>query len=178
MFHLLNKVKLCFAELVLGWVTKYEPHVLITFFSFFPFSKAILRTAELPSLCNVVSSIYQLFVPYFAIVIFFCIYLHCHINKQKDTSFEFSSILLTVDLSKHLITAWIIQKFIQLANFVTFIVFCFFFGNRVWLNLYEQAILGMRFFLKRDFYNTPVSNSPWPLNKRTDNAFNLYLKKK
>ena len=35
-------------------------------------------------------------------------------------SFEFSSILLTVDLSKHLITAWIIQKFVQLVNFVTF----------------------------------------------------------
>ena len=41
------------------------------------------------------------------------------ISKRRDTSFEFSSILLTVDLSKHLIMAWIIQKFIQLVNFVT-----------------------------------------------------------
>ena len=39
------------------------------------------------------------------------------------------SILSPVDLSKHLITAWIIQKFIQLVNFVTFSVFFFFFGK-------------------------------------------------
>ena len=48
-----------------------------------------------------------------------CIYLHYRINKQRDTSFELSSIFLTVDLSEHLIMAWIIQKFIQLVNFVT-----------------------------------------------------------
>ena len=34
-----------------------------------------------------------------------CIYLHYRINKQWDMSFEFSSILSTVDLSEHLITA-------------------------------------------------------------------------
>ena len=69
-----NKVKPCSARLVLGWVTKYEYPVLYKLF--FPsFSKAILRTAELPSLCNVVSSIYQLFVPHFAIAVFMCIYL-------------------------------------------------------------------------------------------------------
>ena len=60
------------------------------------------------------------------------------IHKQRDTLFELSSILWTVDLSKHLITSWIFPKFIQLDNFVTFSVFFFFFGNRVWLNLYEQ----------------------------------------
>ena len=66
-------------------------------------------------------------------------------------SFELSSILLTVDLSKHLITARIIQKFIQLVNFVTFSVF-FFFGNRVWLNLYESGhFQEMSYFLKIDF---------------------------
>ena len=65
------------------------------------------------------------------------------INKQRDTSFEFSSsILSTVDLSKHLIMACIIRKFTQLDNFVTFSVFYFFFGNRVWLNLYERAFSG------------------------------------
>ena len=46
-------------------------------------------------------------------------------------SFEFSLNLFTVDLSKHLIMAWIIRQFIQLVNFVTFSVFYFFFGNRV-----------------------------------------------
>ena len=80
------------------------PRVVITFFFFLSlsFSKAILRTAELPSLCYVVSSIYQLFVPHFAMAVFICIYLHYRINKQRDTSFQFSSILSTVDLSKHL----------------------------------------------------------------------------
>ena len=48
------------------------------------------------------------------------------INKQRDTSFEFSSILSTVYLSKHFIMAWIIRKFIQLVNFVTFRVSFFF----------------------------------------------------
>ena len=110
------------------------------FFFFLSLSKAILRTAELPSLCNVISFICELFVPHFAMAIFMCIYLHYRINKRRDTSFEFSSILSTVDLSKHFITAWIIRKFIQLVNFVTFIVFFFPFGNRVWLNLYERAL--------------------------------------
>ena len=81
----------------------------------------MLRSAELPSLCNVVSSVYQLFVPHFAMAIFMCIYLyfslHYRRNKLRDTSFEFSSILLTVDLSKRLITAFSVV---------------FFFGNRVW----------------------------------------------
>ena len=117
------------------------PRVVITFFLFSPsFSKAILRTAELSSLCNVVSSIYQLFVPRATMAEFMC--SHYRVNKQRHTSFEFSSILSTVDLSKHLITAWIIRKFIYLVNFVTFSVFFFFFGNRVWLNLYERALSG------------------------------------
>ena len=53
-----------------------------------------------------------------------------------------SSILSTVDLSKHLIMVESFEKFIQLVNFVTFSVFFSFFGNRVWLNLYEQAFSG------------------------------------
>ena len=77
-----------------------------TFFSFFPFLFQGDRTAELPSLCNVVSSVNQLFAPHFAMTIFMCISLiHYRINKQPEMSFEFSSILLTVDLSKHLIMA-------------------------------------------------------------------------
>ena len=86
-----------------------------------------------PQLCNDVSSIYQLFVPHFAMAVLMCVYLHYpdyRINKQRDKSFEFSSIISTVDLSKHLITAWIIRKFIQLVNFVAFSVFFFLFGNR------------------------------------------------
>ena len=43
--------------------------------------------------------IYQLFIPHFVMAVL-CVY---RINKQRDTSFEFSSILSTVDLSKHLI---------------------------------------------------------------------------
>ena len=31
-------------------------------------------------------------------------------------------------------------SFTQLVNFVTLSGFCFFFGNRVWLNLYERAL--------------------------------------
>ena len=61
------------------------PRVAITFFFFFPFlfEGDLLRTAVLPSLCNVVSSIkfYQRFVPHFAMAIFMCIYLHYCINK-------------------------------------------------------------------------------------------------
>ena len=56
--------------------------------------------------------------------------------------FEFSSVLSTVDLSKHLIVAsWITQKFIQLISFVTF-----FFGNWESLNLYEGALSGNELF--------------------------------
>ena len=77
-----------------------------------------------------------------------CIYVYLFnnycINKQRDMSFEFSSILSTVDLSKHLITAWINQKFIQLVNLVIFSVF--FFSNWVWLNLYEWALSGNELF--------------------------------
>ena len=62
-----------------------------------------LRIAELLSLCNVVSSIYG--IPHFAMAVFMCVYLHCRINKKRDTSFKFSSILSAVDLSKHFITA-------------------------------------------------------------------------
>ena len=108
------------------------------------FSKAISRSADLPSLCNVVSSIYQLFVPHYGriYVYLFNNELHYRMNKQREMSFEFSSNLSTVDLSKHLIIAWIIRKFIQLVNFVTFSVFYFFLGNRVWRNLYERTLSG------------------------------------
>ena len=86
MFSSLNKVKLFSLELLLGWVAKFEypsPNNCF-FFPFSPsFSKAILRTAELPSLCNVVSSIYQFFVPHFAITVFICIYWHYRIMRQS-----------------------------------------------------------------------------------------------
>ena len=122
-----------------GWPNSNPP--CSNNFFFRPFSKAILKPAELSSLRNIVSSLYQLFVPCFAMAVFMCIYLHYRIHKQRDTSFELSSILWTVDLqSKHLITAWTYQKFTQLDNFVTFSVFFVFFGNRVWLNLYERAL--------------------------------------
>ena len=62
-------------------------------------------SAELPSLLNVVSSVYQLFVPHFPLAVFMCTSLHYRINKQRDTSFESSSIPSIADRSKHLITA-------------------------------------------------------------------------
>ena len=108
MFRALNKIKSCSSRLELGWVAKYKYPMfnnIFLLFVFLSFSKAILRTAELPSLCNAVSSIYQLFVPHFAMVVFMCIYLHYPVNKLRDTSFEFLSIPSTVGLSKHLITA-------------------------------------------------------------------------
>ena len=64
----------------------------------------ILKTAELPSLCNVVSFICQLFVAHFAMAVFMCLFtLSYKMNKQRDTSLKFCSILSTVDLSKHLL---------------------------------------------------------------------------
>ena len=65
-----------------------------------------VKTAELPALCNVNSSIciYQLIVPHFALPVFMCIYLQNSINKEQNTSFKLSLIFLTVDSLKHLIT--------------------------------------------------------------------------
>ena len=124
----LNKVKPCSPRVVLDWVTYYElPRVVITFFFFFfPF----LFQGDIKGLqnCHPCVMSFLLFIN-FLFLISQWPYLH-RINKQWDT-FEFSSILSTVDLSKHLITAWIIRKFIQLVNFVTFSVFFFFFGNMV-----------------------------------------------
>ena len=98
---------------------------------FFPsLSKAILRTAELPSSCNVI---------FFYSSTFCSSFRHGRIYVYLfRLSYKFSSILSTVDLSKHLVMAWVIWKFIQLISFVTFSVF---FGNQVWLDLYEHALL-------------------------------------
>ena len=52
-----------------GWVTKFESPVVFFSFFFLPFSKAILKPAELSSLRNIVSSLYQLFVPRFAMAV-------------------------------------------------------------------------------------------------------------
>ena len=127
------------------------PRVVITVFYLSPPPLPFPRTAELPSLCNVV----LLFINFLFLIsqwpyLIMFIHLPYRINKQRDTSFEFSSILSTVDLSKHLITAWIIRKFIQLVNFVTFSVFFFFFGNRLWLKLHhERALSGASSFLEK-----------------------------
>ena len=93
-----------------GWPNTNTPCCNTFFFPFLSpsFPKAILTTAELPSLCNVVSSIYQLFVPHFTMAVFLSIYLHYRINKQRDKSFKFSSILSTVDLQNinHGLNRW------------------------------------------------------------------------
>ena len=127
--------------------------VVITSFSFFSssFSKVSLRTAVLPSWGNVVSSIYQLFVPRFAMAVFVCIYFNYRINKRRDMSFEFSSVLSTVDISKYfIITAWIIQKFIPLVSFVTFSVFFFSLDNRTCMSGHFRE---MSYFLNH--FQTP-----------------------
>ena len=77
--------------------------------------------------------------------VFLCIYLHYRINKQRDTLFEFSSVLSTVDRSKHLITSLIIRNSYS-SSILTFSVFFFFFGNRVWLNRYDRAPSGNELF--------------------------------
>ena len=64
------------------------------FFLFIPFRRRYQRLQNSPALCDVASSISQLFVPHFAMSAFTCIYLQ-RINKQRNTSFEFFSILST-----------------------------------------------------------------------------------
>ena len=61
------------------------PRVVMTSFSFFSpsFSKAILRTAKLPSLCNAVSSIYKLIVLHFAMAVFY-VYLLALCTSQIE----------------------------------------------------------------------------------------------
>ena len=71
------------------------PRVVITSFFFIPFRRRYWRLQNSPALCDVVSSISQLFVPHFAMSAFTRIYLQCILNKQRNTSFEFFSILLT-----------------------------------------------------------------------------------
>ena len=76
------------------------PGVVITSVFLPSLSKAILKTAQHPGLCDVVSSISELFVPYFAMSAFTYIYLQHVMNKQPNVSFEFFSILLTFDSLK------------------------------------------------------------------------------
>ena len=52
----------------------------------------------------------------------------------------------------------------ELVNFVTFSIFFFYFGNRVWLSLYEQALSGndMQFFILPEIINWQyLSYSPF-----------------
>ena len=49
------------------------PSVELTYFFLYSLSNAIFKTAELPALCDVVSSISELFVPHFAMSAFTCI---------------------------------------------------------------------------------------------------------
>ena len=69
-----------------GWTNIRIPRVVITSFFFPPLLKAMLKTAELPALCEVVSSISQLFVPHFAMSAFTCVYLQHRINSGTHRS--------------------------------------------------------------------------------------------
>ena len=67
------------------------------FFLFIPFRRRYQRLQNSPALCDVASSISQLFVPHFVMSAFACIFTisHNRTNKQPDPSFEFFSILFT-----------------------------------------------------------------------------------
>ena len=63
------------------------PHVVMTFLSFLSplsFQGDLLGTAELPSLCNVVSSIYQRFVPHFAMAVYMFIQFILHYRMLRS----------------------------------------------------------------------------------------------
>ena len=97
MFRPLNKVKPCSEGLVRDQIR--ISRVVITFFLFFPpflFQGDLLTTAELPSLCKVVSSIYQIFVPHFAMAVFIRIYsITVSINSAtRSNSSQFSRLLI------------------------------------------------------------------------------------
>ena len=81
-----------------GWPNSNPPcSNNLVFFSFFflPFSKTILKPAELWSLRNIVSSLYQFFVPRLAIYLF--IYLHYRIQNSgthRSNYPQFSGLLI------------------------------------------------------------------------------------
>ena len=107
MFRLLNKVKSCSAETVLGWVTKYEYPLFSCnnfFFLFFPFLfQGDIKESRNCHHCvmSFLSCLSTLCFSFAMAVL--CVFRRYKYIEQWDTSFEFSSILLTVDLSKHLI---------------------------------------------------------------------------
>ena len=82
--------------------------IIYCFFFFLPsLSDAILKTTEIPALCDVISPISQLFVPHFATMsALMRVYLQHHINKQRNTSFEFFSVLLTFDRLQQLLRSY------------------------------------------------------------------------
>ena len=86
-----------------GWPNSNPPcsnNLFLFLFLFLPFSKAILKPAELSSLRNIVSSLYQLFVPRFAMAVFMCIYLHYRIyiyinsGTRRSNYPQFSGLLI------------------------------------------------------------------------------------
>ena len=116
---------------------------------FFLFSPSFSKAIGLQNCHSCVMSFLLLLnffsVPHFAMTVFMCICLH----KQRKMSFEFSSILSTVDLD------WSFKTFNHGLNhskihtarqFCDFQSFFFFFGNRVLLNLYERALSGNELF--------------------------------
>ena len=113
--------------------------------------------------------------PYFNMCIYF---IYIIVRKQRDKSFEFFSILSTVDFSKRLITVWIIRKnlkFIQLVNFGTFSVFFFFLSHRsnmvkhVWAGSFANEHLPFIKMFVREFLQcrTFLRVLYWVLNARS-----------
>ena len=125
--------------------------IKITYFlSFCPsLSKAMFVTAEPPVLCNVFCfSSCQLSIQFNSVqIISPCPYSfqYC-INDSKISSFEFSSVLSSVDLPKLVIPAWIlIQKLLSFPHAVEqapsrnelFIKLASIYRRRAWENLFR-----------------------------------------
>ena len=116
-----------------GWPTTNTPCCNNFFSFFFPF----LFQGDIKGLqnCHPCVMSFLLFIN-FLFLISQWPYLH-RISKQRDT-FEFSSILSTVDLSIHLITAWIIRKLNSLILWLSVSSFSF---SAIWLNLHHERAL-------------------------------------
>ena len=69
------------------------PRVELTYFFLHSLSNAIFKTVELPALCDVVSSISQLFVPHFAMSPFMGI-LGFHVTSGKKMKIKILSFYL------------------------------------------------------------------------------------
>ena len=115
------------------------PCVAKTFFPF-PFPRRYYGLQN----CHPFALSFLLFVNFFFISPWpYCVYLFTW-SYKKTVGHVVRILLNSLDcwsfktFNHGLKSPWSIRKFIQLVNFVTFSVLFFFFGNRIWLNLYHE----------------------------------------